>query len=117
MWGPDVHQIPPYEALKQFTFAFSLFGGIMLFSYLVTPTKPVVPREYPFDGLVKELGGLEENKVSSCLSFTYLLWGHHTNAILSCFAIGLNLLGSSLALVSGAGGIVGGGRGVMKQTK
>lgn len=106
MWGPDVHQIPPYEALKQFTFAFSLFGGILLFSYLVTPTKPVVPREYPFDGLVKELGGLEENKVM--LSFTYLLWGYHTYAILSCFARGLNLLGFSLALVSGADGIAGG---------
>ena len=28
------------------------------------PERPVVPRQYPYDGLVKELGGLEENKSS-----------------------------------------------------
>ena len=72
MWGPDVHQIPPNVALKQFTFAFTLFGGIMLLSYFATPSKPVVPREYPFDGLVKELGGLEENKVMSLILPSHL---------------------------------------------
>lgn len=35
----------------------------MLFAYAVTPQKPVVSREYPYEGLVNELSGLEENKV------------------------------------------------------
>lgn len=35
----------------------------MLTAYALTPDIPVVRREYPYEGLVKELGGLEENKV------------------------------------------------------
>lgn len=63
MWGPDPPKIPPKTALFQFSIAASLFGSIMLFAYAVTPELPAVPRSYPYDGLVKELGGLEENKV------------------------------------------------------
>ena len=64
MWGPDVPKIAPSHALLQFSLAALTFGAIMLFADVVTPSKPVVPREYPFDGLVNELGGLQENKVS-----------------------------------------------------
>ena len=63
MWGPDPPRIEPRKALFQFSIAASIFGSIMLFAYAVTPEKPVVSRQYPYEGLVKELGGLEENKV------------------------------------------------------
>ncbi|KAI5122768.1 hypothetical protein M0805_009850 [Coniferiporia weirii] len=64
MWGLDVPKVSPKTALFQFGVAASLFGSIMLFAYLVTPEMPAVPRSYPFDGLVRELGGLEENKAT-----------------------------------------------------
>ncbi|THH07377.1 hypothetical protein EW145_g3429 [Phellinidium pouzarii] len=62
MWGLDVPKVPPKTALFQFGIAASLFGSIMLFAYLSTPEMPAVKRSYPYDGLVKELGGLEENR-------------------------------------------------------
>jgi NADH dehydrogenase (ubiquinone) 1 beta subcomplex subunit 8 len=34
-----------------------------LIKYGLTPDMPAVRRQYPYDGLVKELGGLQENKV------------------------------------------------------
>ncbi|TFY81224.1 hypothetical protein EWM64_g2788 [Hericium alpestre] len=64
MWGPDVAPIPPATALRQFTIAALGFVGFgFLVKYALVPERPCVPREYPFDGLVAELGGLEENKV------------------------------------------------------
>jgi len=63
MWSPDAP--PPVEpsfALGQFTLAAI---GITAFAYYVyhnVPERPSIPREYPFSGLIKELGGLEENK-------------------------------------------------------
>ena len=67
MWGPDPPRTAPHKALFQFTIAASLFGGIMLFAHAATPAKPVVDRQYPYDGLKEELGGLEENKVRRVL--------------------------------------------------
>lgn len=63
MWGPDVSNISGNSALKQFTVvSLGLFGfGYLVYKY--HPKSPAVPREYPFDGLVTELGGMEENKV------------------------------------------------------
>lgn len=55
--------MPPSTALFQFGVAATIFGSIMLAAYALTPEVPVVRREYPYDGLVKELGGLEENRV------------------------------------------------------
>ena len=63
MWGLDPPKIAPRTALFQFGVAASLFGSVMLFAYAATPEKLAVSRSYPYDGLVKELGGLEENKV------------------------------------------------------
>lgn len=63
MWGPDPPKMPPSTALFQFGVAATVFGSIMLAAYALTPEVPVVRREYPYDGLVKELGGLEENRV------------------------------------------------------
>jgi hypothetical protein len=50
-------------------------AGFIAFGFLVkaiTPEPPAIRREYPFDGLVKELGGVEENKVRS-ISLSVLL--------------------------------------------
>ncbi|KAL4064411.1 hypothetical protein V8B97DRAFT_2006505 [Scleroderma yunnanense] len=63
MWGPDVAHVPPRKALFQFSLAVSAFVGFgFLCKYALVPDRPTVPREYPYSGLVRELGGLEENK-------------------------------------------------------
>lgn len=63
MWGPDIPVVPPQTALYHFTLAASAFVGFaLLCKYALVPERPTVPREYPFSGLVRELGGLEENK-------------------------------------------------------
>lgn len=64
MWGPDPPPLPPQTALRQFAIVFAGFVtfGVIVKEFL-TPEAPAVRRMYPFDGLVKELGGLEENKV------------------------------------------------------
>ena len=64
MWGPDIPHVPPATALNHFAIAFSGFVAFgLLCKYALVPDRPAVPRQYPFDGLVKELGGVEENKV------------------------------------------------------
>jgi NADH dehydrogenase (ubiquinone) 1 beta subcomplex subunit 8 len=64
MWGPDPPVVPPPIALRQFTF---VALGFISFGFLVktalVPDIPAVRREYPYSGLVTELGSLEENKV------------------------------------------------------
>jgi NADH dehydrogenase (ubiquinone) 1 beta subcomplex subunit 8 len=64
MWGPDIPVVPPQRAAIHFAIAVAGFIGFGYATkhYLVAE-KPAVPREYPFSGLVTELGGLEENKV------------------------------------------------------
>lgn len=65
MWGPDAPHVPPPTALLHFTIAtlgFVTFGFAC--KYILIPERPSIPRQYPYDGLVKELGGIEENKVS-----------------------------------------------------
>lgn len=64
MQGPDLPLVPPETAARHFAIACGVFFGIaMLCKYAFIPERPSVPREYPYDGLVKELGGLEANKV------------------------------------------------------
>ncbi|KAF5359196.1 hypothetical protein D9756_003117 [Leucocoprinus leucothites] len=65
MWGPD---IPPagltaQSALRQLLLAFAGFAtlGFVIKNYAI-PERPAAPREFPYDGLVKELGGVEELK-------------------------------------------------------
>ncbi|KAF9820914.1 hypothetical protein IEO21_01141 [Rhodonia placenta] len=63
MWGPDAPVVPPSTALRWFMTAvagFTTFGVITKFALI--PSRPSVPREYPYSGLETELGGLEENK-------------------------------------------------------
>jgi hypothetical protein len=69
MWGPDVSPIPPSTALYQLSLVALGFVSFGIFcKYALVPDRPAVPREYPFSGLITELGGLEENKVSEYLN-------------------------------------------------
>ena len=63
MWGPDPAPIPIEDARRQFLMAVAGFIAFGFFVKAITPEPPAIRREYPFDGLVKELGGIEENKV------------------------------------------------------
>ncbi|KAF8920405.1 hypothetical protein CPB85DRAFT_1167629, partial [Mucidula mucida] len=64
MWGPDIPPIAPHIALRRFTFVAMGFVGFgFLVKHVLTPESPVVHRQYPFSGLVTELGGLDANKV------------------------------------------------------
>lgn len=83
MWGPDAPVAPPALALRYFTLAFSSFAGFLGFLYYVHPEMPAIRRDYPFDGLVKELGGLEENKVWLCSG-----WYHVRAQLTSCLRPG-----------------------------
>ena len=63
MWGPDIPVVPGPTALRWFSIAtlgFVTFGIICNYAH---PEIPAVRREYPFSGLVSELGDLEANKV------------------------------------------------------
>ena len=63
MWSPDPPPIEPSRALRQFSVAVL---GIVALGYAIyrnVPERTAIPREYPYSGLVRELGGLEENKV------------------------------------------------------
>jgi NADH dehydrogenase (ubiquinone) 1 beta subcomplex subunit 8 len=72
MWGPDIPHVNPATALRHFTIAVSGFVAFgLLCNYVLVPDRPAVPRQYPFDGLVKELGGLEENKVRFSLRWLF----------------------------------------------
>lgn len=64
MWGPDPPPLPPQAAFRQFA---AVFAGFVAFGFVVkeflTPEAPAIRRMYPYNGLVREMGGLEENKV------------------------------------------------------
>lgn len=63
MWGPDVPVVDPHTAMRHFAVAFAGFVGFGFFvKYFMTLEPPAIRREYPYNGLIKELGGLEENK-------------------------------------------------------
>jgi hypothetical protein len=66
MWGPDIPHVDPATSLRHFTIAVSGFVAFgLLCNYVLVPARPAVPRQYPYDGLVKELGGIQANKVST----------------------------------------------------
>ncbi|KAG8882369.1 hypothetical protein FRB98_003749 [Tulasnella sp. 332] len=66
MWTPDapVMTAPP-DALRQFVIAVMGFVAFGVAVKAITPNRPAVPRSYPYGGLVKELGGIEQNKAVS----------------------------------------------------
>ena len=63
MWGPDAPHVAPERAARNFGIAVVGFITLGVFAKLSIPDRPSAHREYPFSGLVNELGGLEENKV------------------------------------------------------
>ena len=74
MWGPDPAPVPIEVARRQFLMA---VAGFITFGFIVkaiTQDPPAIRREYPFDGLVKELGGLEENKVPHISVFLLIFY-------------------------------------------
>ncbi len=72
MWGPDIPAVPPETALRHFGLAVLGFVGLGLVAkYVIDSDPPMVRRQYPFNGLHKELGGIDANKVGP--SGIYLL--------------------------------------------
>jgi NADH dehydrogenase (ubiquinone) 1 beta subcomplex subunit 8 len=57
MWGPDIHKTTPFSALMQLSLALSLVGGFAYILSVTRPESPVAKRDYPYNGLEKELGG------------------------------------------------------------
>lgn len=62
MWSPDhFHSVKDSEAVRQISILFGsfvLFGAIIYYTD-IWPDRPSVPREYPYEGLYKDLGGRE----------------------------------------------------------
>lgn len=67
MFSPDVPPVPPAIALRQFGYAVLGFIGFCTILNYAKPDPPMLRRVYPHDGLVKEIGGLEANKVCTRL--------------------------------------------------
>jgi NADH dehydrogenase (ubiquinone) 1 beta subcomplex subunit 8 len=64
MWAPDVPPVDPRTAARYFAVAFTGFLAFGATAYYgITPSLRAVRREYPYDGLVAELGGVDANKV------------------------------------------------------
>jgi NADH dehydrogenase (ubiquinone) 1 beta subcomplex subunit 8 len=74
MWGPDAPHVQPSRAARNFFIAVGVFGTIGLFAKLNAAERPAVGREYPFSGLVTELGGLDANKVRIGTSFALRIY-------------------------------------------
>ncbi|WVO16148.1 hypothetical protein L204_103818 [Cryptococcus depauperatus] len=58
MWGPDVHKTSWQSALFQLTTAFSLIGVVAYVLIENRPERPAIARDYPYNGLERELGGV-----------------------------------------------------------
>lgn len=64
MWGPDVPVVDPQIAMRHFAIAVASFISFGFFvKHVLTQDPPAVRREYPYNGLIRELGGQEETKV------------------------------------------------------
>ncbi len=71
MFTPDPPTVAtPASALRQLSVAILGFIAFGVFAKMTTPDRVTAPRDYPYDGLVKELGGIEENKVRAALVST-----------------------------------------------
>ncbi|KAI0787631.1 hypothetical protein C8Q74DRAFT_1366471 [Fomes fomentarius] len=62
MWGPDVPVVPTQTASLWFSIAALGFVSLGVLCTYVCPEIPAVRREYPFSGLLSELGSFEDNK-------------------------------------------------------
>ncbi|KIY67261.1 hypothetical protein CYLTODRAFT_444123 [Cylindrobasidium torrendii FP15055 ss-10] len=63
MWGPDIPPIAPHIALRRFGYAVLSFISVGTFiKFALVPDAPATRRDYPYGGLVTELGGVDELK-------------------------------------------------------
>ena len=56
VWAPDVHEVPPASAVRQFGFAALIAAAFAGIVYMSVPDRPAALRSYPRGGLAKELG-------------------------------------------------------------
>ena len=73
MWGPDAPHVAPDRAARHFGIAVAVFTTLAIVAKTNVPARPSAPREYPFSGLVTELGGLEANQVCTSTVHIYLV--------------------------------------------
>ncbi|CAD6564682.1 MAG: hypothetical protein CYPHOPRED_004618 [Cyphobasidiales sp. Tagirdzhanova-0007] len=65
MWAPDVHKMPASRAFAMLALASGVIAAFCGFFILLTPTIPAAKRIYPYDGLVKELSGTDDQKFAA----------------------------------------------------
>ncbi|PWO00424.1 hypothetical protein FA09DRAFT_285076, partial [Tilletiopsis washingtonensis] len=56
VWAPDVHDVPPASAVRQFGLAALIAAAFAGVVYMSVPDRPAALRSYPRGGLAKELG-------------------------------------------------------------
>ena len=71
------------EAVKQLSVAVAVFCVLLGAIYAARPEIPAIRRQYPFSGLIRELGDIEENKVGhlSAVSIEYLSFSSGARAV------------------------------------
>ena len=62
MWGPDEHKKPVHLAAAQLFLMSGVLASIAGFIYLIQPDLPAARRMYPYEGLVKELSGTDDQQ-------------------------------------------------------
>ncbi|KAF8312506.1 Ndufb8, NADH dehydrogenase 19kDa subunit [Clavulina sp. PMI_390] len=62
VWSYDHYAMSGGEAVKQLSVAVAVFAVVIYGLTTLTPEMPAIRRQYPYSGLVRELGGIEENK-------------------------------------------------------
>jgi len=62
VWSYDHYPMSGGEAVKQLSVAVAVFCVLLGAIYAARPEIPAIRRQYPFSGLIRELGDIEENK-------------------------------------------------------
>ena len=62
MWSPDALPTPPQYALRALLTMFATLGAFSGLVYMSLPDAPAVPRGFPYDGLVRELSGTDDEQ-------------------------------------------------------
>jgi len=68
MWAPDVHKKPAHLAAAQFALASGVMAAFALLLYTVGTEAPAAKRTYPYDGLVKELSGTDDQTYAAVIN-------------------------------------------------
>ncbi|KAL7004251.1 hypothetical protein EMMF5_006196 [Cystobasidiomycetes sp. EMM_F5] len=65
MWGVDEHAKKPSTAFAELALASGLFALFGCLVYTQVPARPASKREYPYDGLVKEMSGTDDQQYAN----------------------------------------------------